>query len=187
MYPYQPPPPTPTPTRRPFYRRHKITTALGGLVLLTLVISVAASVGGSGNSNLTPAPSSSTSQAAVPAVESSPVVTTPTQTAPAMTGAEQQAVQSAQGYLDDGQGFSRTGLLGQLTSSYGEGFTKADAEFAIGYLKPDWNAQAVESAKGYLADGQGFSRTSLLQQLTSSYGEGFTEAQAEYAVNKVGL
>lgn len=33
----------------------------------------------------------------------------------------------------------------------------------------------------------GFSRDSLLQQLTSSYGYGFTEAQAEYAVAQVGL
>ena len=37
------------------------------------------------------------------------------------------------------------------------------------------------------ADGQGFSKSGLLNQLTSSYGEGFTEAQAEYAVSKVGL
>jgi len=104
-----------------------------------------------------------------------------------MSGAEQQAVDSAQSYLAEGQGFSNSGLLNQLTSSAGEGFTEANAEFAINYLKPDWNAQAVDSAKGYLADGQGFSRSSLLDQLTSSSGEGFTEAQAEYAISKVGL
>ena len=33
----------------------------------------------------------------------------------------------------------------------------------------------------------GFSRDSLIQQLTSSAGNGFTEAQAEYAANQVGL
>jgi hypothetical protein len=104
-----------------------------------------------------------------------------------MSGAEQQAVDSAQNYLADGQGFSKSGLFNQLTSSYGEGFTAANASFAISYLKPDWDAQAVDSAQNYLADGQGFSRDGLIQQLTSSYGEGFTEAQAEYAVAKVGL
>jgi len=104
-----------------------------------------------------------------------------------MSAAQQQAVDSAQSYLADGQGFSAAGLFKQLTSSYGEGFTAANANFAISYLNPDWNAQAVESAKGYLADGQGFSRAGLLQQLTSSYGEGFTEAQAEYAVSQAGL
>jgi hypothetical protein len=33
----------------------------------------------------------------------------------------------------------------------------------------------------------GFSRSSLIQQLTSSYGSGFTELQAEYAASQVGL
>lgn len=110
----------------------------------------------------------------------------PTQTAPALTTAQQQAVDAAQNYLDLGTGFSKQGLLKQLTSSYGNGFSEKDAEFAVSYLKPDWNAQAVEAAKGYLKLG-GFSRASLIQQLTSSYGSGFTEAQAEYAADKVGL
>lgn len=111
----------------------------------------------------------------------------PSQTAPAMTAAEQQAVAAAQGYLDLGTGFSKEGLLKQLTSSYGNGFSEKDAEFAVSYLKPDWNAQAVEAAKGYMNLNTGFSRASLIQQLTSSYGSGFTEAQAEYAADKVGL
>ena len=104
-----------------------------------------------------------------------------------MTAAQQQAVDSAKSYLSGGMGFSEQGLLKQLTSSYGEGFSKSDAQFAISYLHPDWNAQAVQSAKNYLSGGQGFSRQSLIEQLTSSYGEGFTQAQAEYAVSQVGL
>lgn len=85
-----------------------------------------------------------------------------------------------------GSGFSQAGLVQQLTSSAGDGFPKADAEFAVSYLKPDWNAQAVEAAKGYMSMG-GFSRAGLIEQLTSSAGDGFTRAQAEYAANKVGL
>lgn len=133
MYPYQAPPPIPP--RRPFYRRHKVTTVFGGLVLLALVASVGASVAGSGD--VTPVPSSSTSQAAVPvstsqAVTVPAVASSPVQSAPAMTGAEQQAVQSAQGYLSDGRGFSRAGLLDQLTSNNGgDGFTAAQAEYAV--------------------------------------------------------
>jgi len=103
-----------------------------------------------------------------------------------MTVAHQQAVSAAQSYLDLGEGFSYQGLLKQLTSSYGSGFSQSDAEFAISYLNPDWNAQAVESAKGYLNLG-GFSASSLLQQLTSSYGGGFTYSQAEYALHNVGM
>jgi len=33
----------------------------------------------------------------------------------------------------------------------------------------------------------GFSRSSLIEQLTSSYGSGFTYSQAEYAATQVGL
>ena len=101
-----------------------------------------------------------------------------------MTAAQQQAVDSAKSYLSDGQGFSRFGLLRQLTSKDGEGFTRSLAVFAIKQVHPNWDQQAMESAKGYLSDGEGFSRAGLLQQLTSRDGEGFTHAQAEYAISK---
>jgi Host cell surface-exposed lipoprotein len=96
-------------------------------------------------------------------------------------------VDAAQSYLALGTGFSYESLFKQLTSSYGSGFSAADATFAINYLHPDWDAQAVEAAKGYMALGTGFSRDSLIQQLTSSYGSGFTYSQAEYAATQVGL
>lgn len=110
-----------------------------------------------------------------------------TPAAPDLTSSQQQAVDSAKSYLGDGQGFSYNGLLQQLTSSYGEGFDKSDAVFAIDYLTPDWDAQAAAAAKGYLNDGEGFSRDSLIQQLTSSYGNGFTQDQATYGVDQAGL
>jgi hypothetical protein len=98
----------------------------------------------------------------------------------------QQAVESASSYLSMGSGFSRAGLIQQLSSSYGEGFSKADAIFAVDHLHVNWNEQAVESAKGYMKMG-GFSRANLIQQLSSSSGEQFTHAQAVYAANAVGL
>lgn len=113
--------------------------------------------------------------------EAAPVPATPT-----MTVSEQQAVDAAQEYLSDGTGFSDESLLNQLTSSYGNGFPQSDAKFAINYLHPDWDQQAVDAAKGYMQQG-GFSRDSLISQLTSSYGNGFTYNQAVYAANQVGL
>lgn len=104
---------------------------------------------------------------------------------PKTTVAQQQAIESAKSYLDF-SGFSRAGLIHQLTSSAGEGFKKADAEYAVNHIKVDWNAEAVESAKSYLEMG-GFSRAGLIQQLHSKNGEGFTLKQATYAANKVGL
>jgi hypothetical protein len=127
------------------------------------------------------APAATTASAAAPATTAPAAPSTP-----AMTTAQQQAVDSAQSYLAEGEGFSEYGLTRQLTSSSGAGFSQADAAFAISYLKPDWDAQAVESAKGYVQMG-GFSAASLTQQLTSTDGGGFTQAQAEYAVAKVGL
>lgn len=101
------------------------------------------------------------------------------------TVAQDQALQAAQQYIDL-SGFSRKGLLQQLTSTAGDGFSKADATYAVDHVGADWNAEAVESAKAYLEMG-GFSRASLMQQLTSSAGDQFTKAQAQYAVKKVGL
>lgn len=134
------------------------------------------------------APPSTVAAAPVTSAPAAPVTSAPAApAAPALTASQAQAVAAAQNYLDLGSGFSYQGLLNQLTSSYGSGFSTADATFAINYLSPDWDAQAVEAAKGYLALGTGFSRDSLIQQLTSSYGSGFTYSQAEYAATQVGL
>jgi hypothetical protein len=106
---------------------------------------------------------------------------------PAGTVPEMQALAAAQVYLSDGQGFSRLGLIGQLDSPDGDNFSAADATWAVDHSGADWDAQAVESAKGYMSSGMGFSRAGLIQQLTSADGDQFTQAQATYAANAVGL
>jgi Host cell surface-exposed lipoprotein len=58
--------------------------------------------------------------------------------------------------------------------------------YAVNHVNGDWK-QAVLSAKGYLSMGGGFSRSRLIEQLSSKYGEQFTLAQATQAVNHVGL
>ena len=103
-----------------------------------------------------------------------------------MTVAQEQAVRAAQSYVDN-MPFSRQGLIDQLTSEYGNGFEKADAEFAVKHINVDWNAEAVEAAESYLETVGGFSRQGLIDQLTSEYGSQFTVEQATYAVDKVGF
>jgi Host cell surface-exposed lipoprotein len=105
--------------------------------------------------------------------------------APAMTKAQQQAVGAAQDYLSS-TGFSKAGLVDQLTSQYGSQFSKADATFAVNHIAVDWNQQAVRVAKEYLA-AMHFSRSGLIEQLTATYGGRFTKAQAVYAAGRVGL
>jgi hypothetical protein len=54
--------------------------------------------------------------------------------APAPTVAQEQALESAKSYLDMG-GFSRAGLIDQLSSSAGEGFKMADARWAVNHTR----------------------------------------------------
>jgi hypothetical protein len=179
-------PQQPQPKRKSWPRRHKVLTglmAVGALIVIIAAVSAsnkpstpAADTGAAGN---TVSPSASVSSAAASSAPSTPAAPA----SPSMTGAQQQAVSAANGYLSEGQGFSKQGLLQQLTSSAGDGFSKSDAEFAINYLHPNWDQQAADAANGYLSEGQGFSQASLTQQLTSSAGDGFTQAQAEYAIN----
>ena len=97
---------------------------------------------------------------------------------PEMSLAQENAVQSAEDYLSF-TAFSRTGLIEQLEF---EGYSTADATFAVDYHKVDWNEQAAKSAQQYL-DFSSFSRQELVDQLKF---EGFTPEQAEYGVTQVG-
>lgn len=121
-------------------------------------------------------------------VEEGSIVTLTLDEPPALTLAQENAIESAQSYVNF-TAFSKKGLLKQLTSKYGEGFDTADAKFAIKYLEEnnlvDWNSEAVEAAKSYL-DMTSFSRSGLYDQLTSEYGEGFTDKQAKHALKVVG-
>jgi hypothetical protein len=100
-----------------------------------------------------------------------------------MTSSQENAVQSAQDYLDV-SGFSKKGLIGQLSSEVADGYSKADAVFAVNHVDVNWNAEAVQSAKEYL-DVPAFSKDGLADQLASSAADQYTQAQAEYAVSRV--
>ena len=138
-----------------------------------------------------PAPASPAPKAAAPKPAApAPNVAAPKQAAPpapTTTVSQDQALLAAKNYLSMGQGFSRAGLIQQLSSQYGNGFSQADATWAADNAGADWNAQAAIAAKNYVSSGMGFSHDSLLQQLTSSYGSGFTEQQAGYGVQQAGL
>ncbi len=111
---------------------------------------------------------------------------TPTKPAPpAPTASQEQALGAAQDYLDT-QAFSRAGLIQQLSSSYGSGFSKADATWAVDHLTVSWYAQAVKAAQEYLSF-EHFSCRGLVNQLDSRYGSQFTKSQATYAAKQLGL
>lgn len=97
---------------------------------------------------------------------------------PSETVGQKNARESAETYLDL-QAFSRPGLIKQLKF---EGFSKADATYAVDYISPNWKKQATKSAKTYM-DLQSFSASGLQDQLEF---EGFTTAQAAAGVAAAG-
>lgn len=103
---------------------------------------------------------------------------------PAWAGSKENAVRSAQQYLSI-SGFSRVGLIHQLSADAGDGYDIADATAAVDSLNVDWNAQAVRSAKQYLSIS-GFSCKGLIHQLSSSAGDGYTTSQAAYGAKQAG-
>lgn len=104
--------------------------------------------------------------------------------AAALSGAAWQAARSAQVYLSMG-GFSRQGLIDQLSSSYGDGYDVGSATQAVDSLSVDWNDQAAQAAERYLSIS-GFSCSGLIDQLSSSYGDQFTRSQAQYGARAAG-
>jgi hypothetical protein len=99
-------------------------------------------------------------------------------------GPQANAARSAQQYLDM-TGFSRRGLIEQLSSDAGNGYSAADATAAVDSLAVDWDEQAVRSAKQYL-EMTGFSCSGLVEQLSSDAGSKYTKAQARFGAEKAG-
>ena len=101
-----------------------------------------------------------------------------------LTRPQSNAVRSANQYLSM-SGFSRNGLIDQLSSNYGDGYDKADATAAVDSLNVDWNEQATRTATQYL-EMSGFSCNGLIDQLSSSAGDKYTKAQATYGAKQAG-
>lgn len=101
-----------------------------------------------------------------------------------LTGPQKNAVRSAKQYLSI-SGFSRDGLIEQLSSSSGDAYEVADAAAAVDSLGVNWNENAAKSAKQYLGIS-GFSCNGLIEQLSSSAGDKYTVSQATYGARQAG-
>lgn len=101
-----------------------------------------------------------------------------------LTGPQKNAVRSAKQYLSL-SGFSRDGLIQQLSSSAGDSYSVADATAAVDSLNVDWNENAAKSAKNYLSLS-GFSCRGLIEQLSSGAGDKYTVSQATYGARQAG-
>lgn len=101
-----------------------------------------------------------------------------------LTSQQKNAVRTANQYLEM-SGFSKAGLIAQLSSDVADGYTVKDATAAVESLDVDWNEQAVRSAKQYL-EMSGFSCKGLIRQLSSDVAGKFTVEQATYGAKKAG-
>ena len=104
-----------------------------------------------------------------------------------MTTAQKNAYKAGLNYLDT-MPFSKQGLIDQLSSDYGDGYEKEDAEFAVNAIEKngevDWVEQAKKAAEEYL-DTMSFSKDGLIEQLESDYGDQYTHEEAVEAVEAV--
>lgn len=99
------------------------------------------------------------------------------------TVGETNALKKAQSYSTN-MHMSKKRLYDQLTSSYGEGFTASEAQYAVDHVNADWNYNALQKAKSYQKN-MNMSKSRIYQQLTSNYGEGFTASEAQYAIDNL--
>lgn len=121
----------------------------------------------------------SSSSGVTPTSNNGPISTEAPSAATNLTVSQSNAVQKAIDYLSFSS-FSKQGLIKQLEF---EGFSSADAKFAVENIDVDWFAQAAKKAKDYLSFSS-FSRKSLTDQLIF---EGFTAEEAAYGVEQTGL
>jgi len=183
---------------RPWFKKKRYVVP-GGL-LTAFVLIGALGGGGDDASNPSTALEASVSASPSPASPVAPETTAPAteeptpepteapsapEAEPGGTVSQLNALRSAESYLEF-KGFSKKGLIEQLTSEYGDGFARKDAEWAVDNLDVNWNEQAVRAGQSYL-DFKGFSRSGLIDQLSSEYGDQFTKKQATYAADKLGL
>ena len=142
------------------------------LIIVVIVIGVGASQTGSNNTVTTGSPTNTiqaTSQAE--------------QEENAVPKEYQNALEKAKTYSDT-MNMSKAGIYDQLTSEYGEQFSKDAAQYAIDNLDADWKANALAKAKTY-QDTMNMSKNAIYDQLISEYGEKFTKEEAQYAIDNL--
>lgn len=170
--------------KKPLYKRpwFVVLAVLIGIGVIAILF------GGSPSETPKSSPSASESTSEPAGAEAEPAVAepepepepepAPEPAQPELTMGQKQAVGKGEDYLSFAA-FSRKGLIDQLIF---EGFSEADATFAVDYIAPDWKEQAAKKAQDYI-DMTSFSRQGLIDQLVF---EGFSQAEAEYGVTAVG-
>ncbi|MED5801232.1 Ltp family lipoprotein [Gordonia sp. Z-3] len=205
--------PTPPEGKKGWSRRRKI--AVGGVAAFVILGGIGAAMGGASDTetkevnaspgsvsapatveqaaaeqaNVAQAPATATQVVDTTTTEAPAPAPEPAPATPSLTSSQRNAVRAGETYLDM-MGMSKQGLIRQLSSDAGDGFSVQDATVAVNHIEQqgdvDWNEEAVQAGQTYL-DMMGMSRSGLIQQLTSDAGDQFTLEQATYAADQLGV
>lgn len=161
---------------RPWFKKKRFV--IPGVIIVLAIIS--SSLSGDPDASEQNSPES-TVEAASPTEESQTQVEPEAEAESEVeeTVGQENARRSAESYLRF-SAFSREGLIDQLEF---EGFSIAEAEYAVDAVNADWFEQAALKAESYL-EFSSFSRQGLIDQLLF---EGFSDEEAIYGVDQVGL
>ena len=158
--------------KKPFYKKW-------WLWVIAVVIIGAAAVGS--NSNFNPNDvSMQTATTDTKAIEKNETSNEPEKKENNVPMEYKSALNKAKTYSDM-MHMSKKGIYKQLTSEYGEKFSKEAAQYAIDNLQADYKKNALEKAKLY-QETLNMSPAAIKDQLTSEYGEQFTAEEALYAI-----
>jgi hypothetical protein len=185
-------PPYQSPPQAPVKKKGHLVRNLGIVVGVLLIVGIGRAIASSSssNNNLTADTTTASSPAVTTAATAKATAAATAKAVPAapagptLTNQQQNAARSARQYLNF-TGFSRQGLIDQLSSPYADKYAVQDATIAVDSLNVDWNAEAVQSAKSYLKF-TAFSCQGLIDQLDSPYGDKYTVAQATYGAQQAG-
>ena len=143
---------------------------IGAVIAIVAVAVLGSLASGKPDPKLAALPEATSSQTTAPAAKNA------AQPAPKkLTKGQEEAAAKAETYVSF-TGFSRKGLIHQLTAY--DKFSVSDATVGVDSLNINWNEQAAKKAQTYL-EMANMSQRALVSQLTSG-AEGFTKAQAEY-------
>ncbi len=167
-------------SQKSWFARHKILTGLGALIALIVGFSA---VGGGGSDTTPTATDDAAISSSAPAATKAPAVAVAKAPAkPKETSGQRNAKRAAKNYLST-MPFSRSGLIEQLSSDAGSGYSVADATYGVDAQNVDYKEQAYKAAKNYLST-MPFSRQGLIEQLSSDAGSKFTLEEATYGADK---
>ena len=164
--------------QRNFFVKHKILTAF-----LILVIFVSIGLGDSDTTNSSEA--NNTEQKVEQSSENESIEEVAEEVAAEenVPTEHKSALKKAKIYSDT-MSMSKEGIYDQLTSEYGEQFSKEAAQYAIDNVEANWKENALKKAKTYQEE-MAMSPKAIYDQLISDYGEKFTEEEAQYAIDNL--